>query len=169
MEKVKSFWGRTGLIYMALGIFVTIVGVPFFVFDIRFLSWGVSGVSVIVWTAWSIGMFTLGLIWFVVGKYGDAKLKRLKEIGKAWVPAKTVMLPSLLSTHSFTGDTYKAFRVECTLRNTKGKEIVVKSRKMAVCTGLFTIIPQSAQTMCEAIVYVNPNKPYDFAVEVSIC
>ncbi|MCL2350167.1 MAG: hypothetical protein FWC67_01675 [Defluviitaleaceae bacterium] len=114
----------------------------------------------------------IGFFLIIAGKYGDSKLKRLKKTGKAIVPVKIVTRSSgsYASLSRFWIDDgspkYASFRVICILKNSKGKEIIVKSRKLAVCEGTFRIVPQHEVVPCEAMVYLNPRKPHDFAVDV---
>jgi len=111
----------------------------------------------------------IALIMLVIGKCGDGKLKKLIKTGKAYEPIHTTVFTSFIYDHSFTGDIYNSFRVKCVVRNAKGGKFTVKSQRLAVCEGWLRIIPQPANVACEAMVYVNPNKPGDFAVEVSMC
>ena len=166
MEQVKSYWGQTGKFYILLGIVVAAIGMPLWVFDVQFLRWASSGVSMIIWNIWSIGMFLLGSILFIIGKYGDIKIRRLREVGKQYRPITIKIRHGSLTTHSFTKDMYKSFWIECILLNSRGNEIVLRSRRLAICKGAFTIIPQSIDMMCEAVVYINPKKSYDFAIDV---
>ncbi|MCL2396958.1 MAG: hypothetical protein FWC93_02725 [Defluviitaleaceae bacterium] len=166
MGAVKSYWGYTGKIFMMLALIF-----PAFLLFARLIDGPAMAGDPRVYALYllGIGYFTIGFVLFVAGKYGDRKLKRLKKTGKALKPIETTALPSFISPLAFEGTTYNSFHIKCVLRNARGAETVVKSRRLTVCEGHFFIIPQPAQILCDAVVYVNPRKPYDFAIEVWIC
>jgi hypothetical protein len=107
-----------------------------------------------------------GLILFIFGIYGDLKLKILKTKGKSYVPLKTVLVPKTLFGSQFSTRSSQYFYIECTV-NKNGKEIKRKSRDLIVCLGLFAVT-KSLHIGYEAVVYVDPKRPWVYAVDVKL-
>jgi hypothetical protein len=162
LEKIISYWKREGIIIMIIGLILTIILIPLvMIFDV----W--EG-RIFIATFIAPAFFLLGLIMFVVGKYGDMKLKRLKRTGKVYTPTKTTLVPKVLPTSQFSVRNSQYFYIECMICNEKGKEIKLKSRDLIVCIGL-TAVPTSPNMGYDAIVHVHPRRPWIYAVEVFLC
>jgi len=114
--------------------------------------------------------FMAGLLLFVLGHCREAKLKRLKKMGKAYMPVMVEVVPREHDGYwvaKIKKRDIKSFTVKCSMRNSKGDEFVIKSGRIAVCNGL-RVVMQPPNVAAEAVVYVNPEKPWDYAVEVKL-
>jgi len=170
---VRSLWIRTGIIHIISGAVVAIAITPFWIWglpswlaELPFHRWALwrtmpDFVFVTLYIACAAD-FVLGLSLFALGHYREARLKRLKETGKAHAPIMIEVIPKGLANQRCV----KAFAVKCDMRNSKGNEFVVNSGWLAVYGGILEVIPQSPDMACEATVYVNPKKSWDYAVDV---
>ena len=114
--------------------------------------------------------YLVGLVFWIIGKHGDWELKKLRGSTKAIIPVKTLFLPgSSYSIGRWVDDSsFSSFRVECTIRSKKGREITAKSRRLVIRKGLFQTLPVYPYLDYKAVVYQNPKKPHNFAVEVTL-
>jgi hypothetical protein len=112
--------------------------------------------------------YLVGLVFLIIGKCGDRKLKKFKENAKAIIPVKTLFLPGPSYAYGQWVDdrSFSSFRVECTIRSKKGREIVIKSRRLIIRKGLLQALPIYPHLDYEAVVYQNPARRHDFAVEI---
>jgi len=172
MHTVKGYWGLMGwrfmlgsLLFPAVVVTANLLG---FMVRSSFSARGFTGTFFVsAYLVAGIGGFALGLILLLVRIHNDKKLQCLKKIGKAYKPLEVTVQPSMLHAIPFSKNPYRSFSVACTLRNSKGDDIIMKSRQLAVFDGLF-IIPQPSNINCRAMVYVNPNNKRDFAIDVWI-
>jgi hypothetical protein len=160
---VESYWGHIGKLYLLGSVLAFVAFIPMWYFD--FFSFKSDPRTVII-RVFIYTLFVVGLVLFIAGKAGDRKLKKLKAIGRPFEPIKVIAQPGFMLRFSFEGKDYESFHVRCEIRDSKGNETIVKSRRLIVVQGMLRIIPQPANILCEAMVYFNPNKRGDFAVDV---
>jgi len=169
MHTVKGYWGLMGkrfmlgaLIFPAVRLFSHLIGLTFST------RGSMRAFSIYIYLFVGIGLFALGFVLLIADIRSDKKLQHLKKVGKAYKPIDVTVQADNISRNSlFVKNRYRSFRVTCTLRNSKGNDIIVRSRELTVCDGWF-IVPQPFTIACGAIVYVNPNESSDFAIDVWI-
>jgi hypothetical protein len=167
MNEIRSYWGHTGKIFMLCGILAPFSS-PLFWFVNMYVGNNRNDGVIFTFSLGAI-FFVFGLVLYVKSKIGDRKLKRLKKIGKVYVPAEYMVFTGFITDDAFSGERFSSFRVKCVIRSGSGREVVFKSRRLAVCKGWLGIIPQPAHVNCDALVYVNPNNAGDFAVDIWLC
>ena len=162
---VRSYWIRIGMSYIEVAAFLAISSAI-----IQFFTspWGNAN-NLILYVISPI-FLAVGIIIMLIGYRSDAKLKKLKLIGKAFSPKKVTVVPKKLTiqNHAFENkDLYNSFYVECVIHGGTGRDILFKSHWLAVYKRYF-IDPQPHNVECDAVVYVNSTNIRDFAIEVFV-
>ena len=94
----------------------------------------------------------LGTVFYAIAVNGKNRMTRLKQSGLKF-GAKTIELKKIAGVRA---GRYISARLECSYTNHEGKSCLVKSR----------IFLAQKDAIYDAIIYVNPNDPTDYAVEV---
>jgi hypothetical protein len=139
---------------------LVIMGVIFFIINLA-----LGAISFV-----SIGILAIGAFVFAITKYDDIKLQKLKQNGQAITPDKVTFVPvySWSTGGSAMREVYRGFRVECQFHDLGTNLRVEMSRMFAIHRGWMSIAIHSSPLTCRATVYINPNNPKDFAIDVEV-
>ncbi|MDR2166800.1 MAG: hypothetical protein LBE35_02980 [Clostridiales bacterium] len=158
MDKIKSFTGYYGILLIMCGVIGIIVS--FFNRSPNFSLLFVVVTSVLLGVGAGAGL---------VAVFGNVKLERLKQHGQAYPAAKATIVPIyLMGGDSSRRGTYHGFRVECEFHDGSGELRAVKSRALAVFKNETRMLMQDAPLPVQATIYVNPNKPKDYAIGIEL-
>jgi len=111
-------------------------------------------------------IFIVSVIMMVASREYDKKLARLKAIGQRLDPVGSTFLGGNISIFRYEGAAFYTFRIECVLQNSAGKEFSVKSRRFTTCKGWFVTVATPATVNYQAVVYMSPVDPSEYAVDV---
>jgi hypothetical protein len=117
-----------------------------------------------------IAFFAIGVAAFIFTEYGSRKLKRLKRDGQAVLPDKTTFVPVYrMGTGGFKArEVYRAFKVECRFNDLSGNPRTETSQTLATHRSSMSVEIHTTPLFCRATVYINPNNPKDFAIDVEV-
>ena len=155
MRAVKSTWRTYGKITMILG--ASFLAATIILFIIRFIDTefnpgNLPDIFGIMGAAW----FIFGILFFISAKWESDKLKRLKKDGIRY-DAKIERV--MRNNYGIRMGSMISGYAECGYQNREEKICLVKSNS-------FLLEEQNPDY--KASVYVNPNNPKDYAVEINI-